>query len=95
MAEDKALVTKYYLEKLEALIRGELIVNKQEGNKLAVEGTLNLDRFLECYINTRKEIKYEFIAKVMDLPDDKCSRGEFIKLLREMIEEEPKVDPIN
>ncbi len=33
---------KEYLEKLEALIRGELIVNKQEGRKLAVEGTLNL-----------------------------------------------------
>ena len=80
---NKNLLKAYYLEKLEALIRGELTVTCANENLLTVEsGTLDMNSFLDCYINTRKEIKYEFISRVMDMKAEKCSKLEIIKLLR-------------
>lgn len=82
-------LVKDYLEKLNDLIRGELIVNNQEGMKLAVEGTLNLGRFLDCYINTRKEIKYELLTRVMSAQLETMSKTDIVKILKELINDEP------
>lgn len=83
---------QYYLEKLNSLIRGELIIKNEEGMKLLVEGSINLERFLDCYINTRKEIKYEFLTKVMqEFPNDAMlSKKEVLDTLRALIDAEPQ-----
>ncbi len=82
---------KDYLSKLNDLIRGELLVTKEDGMKLMVEGSLNLERFLECYVNTRKEIRFELLTKIMtDLPNGSYSKSDIIKLIRDLIDAEPK-----
>lgn len=88
---DNPLV-KDYLTKVYDLVSNELKIVKQEGMSLSVVGTLSLESFLECYIRTRREIKYEMISLLLNIPSETFNKKAAINAIQKSLKEEPVVD---
>ena len=87
---EKVALLQEYVAKLKDLIIGELTVKEENGYKLTVEGTLDLTRFLDCYLRTRQEIMYELLDQAIKQFRG-SNRTDIIHIIQEMIKEDAEL----